>query len=432
MIHGSPSPCRRLLHTTVATTALISLSACASQQPAPATAEIQAQRQEIELLKREVDDLRRRYAELAAATASLDAIRGTGAAGAPAPDAAAPAPQVIAVPAMPLPYPDLRGGQVGAQDNRERAASVVGPEAVASPDFASLLTPAGTLIIDPTLEYSFFSSNSLIYRGVEIVPGIQIGLVEASKVERSSVTGSIGGRLGLTPRWEAEVRVPYTYRHDRFEDQGPRQQANVIRTRTLDGSDIGDVDFGLRYQINGGNDGWPVLIAGLKVTAPTGTGPYDVDRDDDGVVQGIATGSGGWIYEGTISAIYPSDPAVLFASIGYAYSPPYDVNKSFGDVRVGEVDLGDSINLSLGMGFAINNNLSFTLGYKHNFVFETETELDGETVTTDSAQIGASMLGFSYRFSDRVSANTSLELGVTDDAPDVRALLRIPVSLQVW
>ncbi len=431
MVHGSSLPCRRLLNAAIASTALSSLGACAQQSPS--AAEVLAQRQEIEVLKREVDDLRRRYAELAAATAGLDAIRGAGVTSAAGPGAATVAPVVIAAPGVPFPSPDLRGGQAGsAQQNKERAEAVVGAEAVASPDFASLLTPAGTLIVDPTVEYSLSTSNSLIYRGVEIVPGIQIGLVEASKVERSSLTGSIGGRLGLTPRWEAEVRVPYTYRHDRFEDQGPRQQVNVIRTRTLDGSDIGDVDFGLRYQINGGNNGWPVLIAGLKITAPTGTGPYDVDRDDDGVVQGIATGSGGWIYEGTVSAIYPSDPAVLFASVGYAYSPPYDVDKSFGQTRVGEVDLGDSINLSLGMGFAINNDLSFTLGYKHNFVFETETELDGETVSTDSAQIGASMLGFSYRFNDRVSANTSLELGVTEDAPDVRALLRIPVSLQVW
>ena len=50
--------------------------------------------------------------------------------------------------------------------------------------------------------------------------------------------------------------------------------------------------------------------------------------DKFGVAQQEATGSGFWAVEPAVSVLYPSDPVVLFASIGYIESIPKDVNKA--------------------------------------------------------------------------------------------------------
>jgi len=43
-------------------------------------------------------------------------------------------------------------------------------------------------------------------------------------------------------------------------------------------------------------------------------------------------------------------------------------------------------------------------------------------------QIGTLNLGTSYRLSNRTMLNLSLNLGVTEEAPDVQVVLRVPMS----
>src|SRR5690606_16387414 len=117
-------------------------------------------------------------------------------------------------------------------------------------------------------------------------------------------------------------------------------------------------------------------------------GPFDVERDAFGVTRELTTGSGFWAIEPGISVLYPTDPAVLFAGLSYLAHLPSDVNTAFGDptpsdpvneaVQVGRVDPGDSISANFGFGFALNERFSYSLGYKHSYIFETRTELNGE------------------------------------------------------
>ena len=56
------------------------------------------------------------------------------------------------------------------------------PIIAALPEGQGVLTPRGRLVLDPSIEYSSSSSNRLVYRGVEIVTGIQVGLDRKSVV----------------------------------------------------------------------------------------------------------------------------------------------------------------------------------------------------------------------------------------------------------
>jgi hypothetical protein len=87
--------------------------------------------------------------------------------------------------------------------------------------------------------------------------------------------------------------------------------------------------------------------------------------------------------------LYPSDPAVIYAGLGYNYNVADDIDKTIGKVAVGRVDPGDSISANLGFGLALNPRLSMSLGYSHNYVFPTSTELDGQAEESTSIQVGS-------------------------------------------
>ena len=50
-------------------------------------------------------------------------------------------------------------------------------EVAAVPESAGVLTPRGQLVIDPSFEYVRTSNNRLVFRGIAIVPGVQLGVI---------------------------------------------------------------------------------------------------------------------------------------------------------------------------------------------------------------------------------------------------------------
>lgn len=295
----------------------------------------------------------------------------------------------------------------------------------ALPEGQNTLLGAGRLVIEPSFEYSRSSSNRLIFRGVEIVTGIQIGLIEANDTARDTVSSSLAIRYALTDRIEIEGRVPYIFRSDRVTTLS-QNSSQVTQTFELNGSNLGDVEVSGRYQINRGRNGAPIFVAGLRVKSDTGLGPFDLERDAQGVSTELATGSGFWAVQGSLSALYATDPAVLFGNISYMYNMDRDIDKTFGTVTVGNVDPGDSISVGFGFGFSLNPRFSYSLGYSHSYVMPTETELNGMPQRSTELQVGALQLGLSFRATERLTVATSVDMGLTEDAPDVRVGVRMP------
>lgn len=280
-------------------------------------------------------------------------------------------------------------------------------------------------MVEGSFEYANFSSNRLVFRGVEIIPGVQIGLIEASDVDRNSLIGTVALRLGLTDRLEVEVRAPYVYRNDEIQTLAQRDET-ITRSTQLEGHDMGDVEVSGRYQLNSGRNGSPIWVANLRYKSNTGKSPFEVGRDENGIATELATGSGFWGIEPGLTFLLPSDPAVLYADLSYLYHAPDDINRVINGAFVGRVDPGDSINASLGFGFAINQRFSFSLGYHHTYVFQTQTELGGTRQSSDDLQVGTLQLGLSYRLNDHIALNSNFEFGVTRDAPNVRVVFRVP------
>ncbi len=315
-------------------------------------------------------------------------------------------------------------GPVGEAPKQDQQPQVV----QSLPEGLAVLTPAEHFILTPSVEYTQTTNDRLVFEGVVIVPGINLGEVSASTDNRNIVSSVLDVRYGITDKLEAEVRVPFTFSDDRATvlTQGPNGSAT--QSLYLHSTGIGDVEAGARYQINSGRDDWPIFVANARVKSDTGLGPFDVKRDSAGVAEQVALGSGFWAVEGGFSVLKLTDPAVLYASANYIYSIPKDINQTIGGVFVGRVDPSDSVNANLGFGFAVNPDFSLSLGYEHSYVFPQYTMLGTTRQGTDSLQVGAMTLGMAYRVAPNVSLNANFEFGVTSDAPDVRAVISVPTT----
>jgi hypothetical protein len=308
------------------------------------------------------------------------------------------------------------------------------PELAALPPQFNVLTPHGHAVLEPAMEYDRTSADRIVFRGIVIVPGINLGLVEANQAARDMGVASLTGYYGVTDRLEVSARVPYVYRHDTVTTVAA--EANQFeQNESIYGDGIGDVEIAGRYQLNSGRDGWPIFLATGRVKTRTGKGPYDVDYDADAVATELPTGSGFTGIEGGVSMIYPTDPAVIFGSLTYLHNISRDVDKTFGTttgaLHVGRVDPGDSIGATLGFGLSLNQRFSVSFGYEHNYVFATEAREGSPGATPLTArfrplQAGSLLLGGSFRVSNKLMLNTAVEVGMTSDAPDLQLTVRAP------
>ncbi|MEL6873984.1 MAG: transporter [Pseudomonadota bacterium] len=318
-----------------------------------------------------------------------------------------------------VPLPDSPVGEAPPQ------ATNIEQKVEAVPEGQGVLTPQGQFVLDPSIEYTRSSTNRLVFRGIELIPGIQIGAIEASDADRDTVIGTFAMRYGLTRRLEIEGRIPLLYRKDRIQVVQQRED-QIVREIGLNATDIGDAEFSLRYQLNSPKAQNPIWVAGLRVKTDTGVSPYEVPFDEFGVATGLATGSGFWGIQPSMSFLLPSDPVVIYGGLGYLWNIERDIDRIVGDVLVGNVDPGDAINASVGFGFALNPRFSFSLGYRHNYIFSTRTELGDTVQNSNDIQVGSFNFGMSYRLSQRQSLNLGFQFGVTEDAPDVGITMRIP------
>lgn len=306
------------------------------------------------------------------------------------------------------------------------------PEVTAIPQLGGVLTPKGTLVLEPSLQFSHSQVNRFTFLGVEILDTFLIGLIEAQDADRDLYQVAVTGRYGITDRLEVELKIPYVFRDDQVSFIIPQVDPDAQLTQDVNGDGLGDIELGVHYQINSGLEDWPIFIANLRYKSPSGKGPFDVDRGANGLETELATGSGFHGIEPSVTILYPNDPAVFFANFGYFVHLPDNVNETFNDQTIGEVNPGNAFRMSFGMAYSINERSSFTIGYKHDFINETETEVNGVNLSSSSLSVGSLLLGYGFQINNYSSVNLNLEVGVTDDAPDVLMTLRAPFTLSLF
>lgn len=305
-------------------------------------------------------------------------------------------------------------------------------------DQPGVLTPRGRFVLEPSQQYTYASSSRVALVGYTIIPALVIGLIDVREVKRNAMTTAFTGRWGVSNRFELEAKLPLVYRSDDTLERPLSSGAAQDTLFSSSGKGIGDIELSGRYQFNEGGHGKPYYIGSLRFKSRTGKDPFEVTTATDVPGGGLntqlqrqlPTGSGFYTLQPGITALLASDPAVFFGSISYQYNIARNnlsLQTDSGPQYIGKIKPGGVLGINFGMGLALNDKASFSLGYDHAVMLKTK--INGATATNSlTAQLGTLLLGFSYRLSDRTTLNLSLGLGATRDAPDVQLALRLPVT----
>ncbi len=305
-----------------------------------------------------------------------------------------------------------------------------------------VLTPRGKGVLEPSLQYSYSSSNRLALVGYTVIPAILIGVVDVREVKRNTVNATLTGRFGITNRFELEARVPYVYRSDTSIGREYLAGAGADAVFNASGDGIGDVEVTGRYQFNDGGIDKPFYVGSLRVKSRTGKDPFQVVTTSnitglrDGLQTTLPTGSGFYGIQPALTVLFPSDPAVFFGTVSYLYSfkrsnvtrPTIGSGQTDTTVEdLGTIQPGGVFGFNFGMGLGLNEKSSFSIGYDHASVGRTTQNgvAAGDSVRV---QLGTLLLGFSYRLNSERTLSLSLGAGLTRDTPDVSLTVRMPIT----
>lgn len=331
----------------------------------------------------------------------------------------------------------------------ERSAPVSGPSASdqqaqralesalpLSSGTPGVLTPRGQVTLVPSLAYEYTPQNQFGVNGFQIIPGITFGNIFVNRVETNTLTAALTARYGVTDRLELNLRVPYVYSSVTTTSTIPVGTNPQQLSTEANNTSTGDIQFGASYQINRGEDDWPIFLANLAFKTATGVSPYDVpiftaNDPNGGFLRGVPrrapTGTGFYALSPSLTVIYPTAPGTLFANVLYTYN--------FGrTVQIRDPDGGPSSSLDLrpgslvsgtvGIGFALNERASLSLGYTQAHVFEATRA--GRSIPGSAYSFGSFNFGIGYELSERLRLNANIAIGVGPNAPAARVLIELP------
>jgi hypothetical protein len=305
-----------------------------------------------------------------------------------------------------------------------------------------ILTPKGTFTIEPSLQYGYSSSNQVALVGYTVIPAILIGLVDVRQFKNNTFIAALTGRWGVTNRMELELKLPYLNRSNNTISREIFTGSAFDNVFDTHGKGMGDIEAAVRYQIADGRDNnKPYVVGALRFKARNGKDPFEVVTDcvtrcignatGTGLPVELPVGSGFYSLQPSINFLLPSDPAVFFGGLSYTYNfTRNNVSRQVLNNQtefLGDVQAGAVFGMNFGMGMALNERSSFSLGVELYSV--APTKQNGQTVIGSvRTQIASLLLGYSYRYSDKTVFNVSVGAGLTRDTPDLQLTVRVPMS----
>lgn len=325
--------------------------------------------------------------------------------------------------------------------NQNEQTKVILQSSTVLSNAGGILTPKGQLVIDPSVEYDYWTQNQLNLNGFTIIPGITFGNIFISRVDQRYLMPALTLRYGITNRWEINLKVPFVVGWGSTTAQAAGPSALPI-TADANAADIGDIQFGTSYQFNSGENGWPIFIGNLIFKTATGRNPYEVPIYNAtnttnqllfGIPQKLPTGTGFNALEPSLTVFYPTAPGVLFGNLQYIknFSNTFDVPNTGGGPGT-PVDLspGTALAATFGLGFALNDKASMTLSYQEEHVFPASA--NGNQIIGSAYDFGTFNFGLGYNFSARTSLNVGVGIGVGPYAPAAKILIEMPIRVNVF
>jgi hypothetical protein len=304
-----------------------------------------------------------------------------------------------------------------------------------------VLTPKGQIVIDPSIEYDYWSQNQLGVNGFQIIPGITFGNVFVTRFEQDIATAAITLRGGVTDRLELNAKIPYVYNAGSTTSLVPLGTSTQLVSVGANGTGLGDIQFGASYQFNSGNSGWPIFVGNFLFKTATGTSPFQVPivtvNDPNGqflagTPKKLPTGTGFYSLTPSVTMLLPTAPGVLFANLQFqhnlARTQPVQ-NNAGGPATPVNLQPGESPAISFGIGFALNDQAALTLSYQQTYVFTAYS--DGHPITGSAYSYGTFDFGLGYQISQSTRLNLSVGIGTGQNTPAARVLFELPYKFSL-
>jgi hypothetical protein len=306
------------------------------------------------------------------------------------------------------------------------------------------------LILEPTISYTYTQSTSLIFTGFSVLPLIILGTLQAQKNTTNLVSPALQMRYGLYRGLQLDCRIPVVYVNVTTLFANSSTSAGQTEVSQHD-FQMGDITFGATYQFLYERGWLPDLMFRLGATAPTGQSQFDIFKKiaSEGPLgsadafqaklntSGVATGGGRWAINGTFNGVKALDPAILFGTVGFNYTPASTetliqvngspsqggilLNPTAVSVRLGAVSAGIA---SLGLAISLNNQLSVNFSFSD--VFQKSTTANGTNIPNSQLNIGQFNFGMNLAVSPSVTLNFVGSIGITPDAPAMSFLFSVP------
>jgi hypothetical protein len=290
-------------------------------------------------------------------------------------------------------------------------------------DAGGVLLPRWKWQIEPGFDWTHISSDRVNISGYTVFNSIVIGTIRVDDVSRDIGSFSLSGRVGLPRRTQFDLRVPYQYRVDR-ETLGVGTAD--LRDQLTEGGHIGDIEATASWQPIVARGVIPATILRLRTRFPTGESAFEIPRISTGSggqtkLVRPPSGSGHYVLEPGFTAVWRSDPLVLF--LGASRSFP--IERDF--PVFGKIEPGATTSFFAGLNLAVNERSSLNLSFSNQLTASTrQNGLKLIGTPTNDARLG---IGGSFGLSETQSISVTLQMGLTDQSPAYAISIGVPLSL---
>lgn len=273
----------------------------------------------------------------------------------------------------------------------------------------ALFPKAGKIKVNLQYSLAETTGRQLTVNGFSLLPIFVVGNIESQDIVSTSQTVSLSISRSLANDSQISINIPYSQKNEeRTNDSG---QTTVQTRKSSRG--LGDIRVTYSKQIFKNIDKLPSMIGAVTWKTTTGKGPYE-DLD------ALALGSGFNAIRAGVTAIKQDDPAVLFASTGYTLNMKEDKG-DFGDI-----DPGNTYDLSLGVVYSLTDKLSMNFGLDQAWTAKTRVN-NTELIDSDS-HTAALSIGAKLKFSSKRSISIRTKIGLNESTPGFQMQLGIPLK----
>jgi len=269
------------------------------------------------------------------------------------------------------------------------------------------LQKKGTHALYYSFNYTYMADQRL---DAEIRDG-SIRQLDITPTATHNFTNSFTYDYGLLDNLTVGARFPLVVKYDTQDE--------------LSLYDVGDVSTTARWQP------FPYVPGKMSTTlfgsfsSKTGVSPYEIDIDEQ-----LSSGSGYYGISGGVSLSRVLDPVVIFGSASLSYNfDETGLDQVRGGRRLVEVSPGFGLSGSGGFAYSLSYDISLSISGQISYNDETVlTFADGSRAVAQDQMTGFLNLSLGTRLSDTTIVNTSLGLGLTEDAPDFSLGVSMPIE----